>query len=175
MALFELPVLGPTEFKTSQYQTGSWSVEFPLHDGDVSVSFYADGPEMTEALLRRVEKFLAHIGDFDRLARAVIREDYASGEGAKSRRFLSYNLENFSPAMRLQCFGTDDVSSIGVEHLLAALNPLQVALRPEEQDRESRFLTTSWAPVSAIRYSALASTLKGSPAVWAGTVNLLES
>jgi hypothetical protein len=134
MALLELPVLGPTEFKTSQYKCGSWSVEFPLHDGDVSVNFYVDGPEMTGALLLGVEKFLADIGDYDRLARAVIRADYASGDDAKSRRFLSYNLENFDPATRLQCFGTDDVSSIGVEHLLAALNPLQVALNPEDQE-----------------------------------------
>jgi hypothetical protein len=139
MALLELPVLGPTEFKTSKYKAGSWSVEFPLHDGDVSVNFYADGPEMTEALLRRVEKFLAHIGDYDRLARAVIRADYASGDDAQSRRFLSYHLESFDPATRLQCFGTDDVSSIGVEHLLAALNPLQVALNPEDQDSIANF------------------------------------
>ena len=97
MALFELPVLGPTDFKTSRYQTGSWSVEFPLDDGYVSVSFDADGPEMTGALLLRVEKFLAHIGDFDRLARAVIREDYASGEGAKSPRFFLTTLKTSIP------------------------------------------------------------------------------
>jgi hypothetical protein len=72
MALLELPVLGPTEFKTSRYQTGSWCVEFPLHDGYVPVNFYADGPEMTGTLLLRFEKFLAHLGNFDRLARAVI-------------------------------------------------------------------------------------------------------
>ena len=137
MALFELPVLGPTEFKPSRYQTGRWCVEFPLHDEYVSVNFYADGPEMTGTLLLRVERFLAHLGRFDRLARAAIREDYASGEDATCRRYLSDHLENFHPATRLQCFGTDDVSSIGVEHLLAALDPLEVALNPEAGDTKS--------------------------------------
>jgi hypothetical protein len=134
MAIFELPVLGPTEFKPSPY--GHWAVELPLGAESVSVDFFVDGQEMTAALLSRVEKFVENIEHFDRLARAAIRADYASGEDANSRRYLSDHLENFSPAERFQCFGTDDVSSIGVEHLLAGLGVLQVMLYPEAQDAQ---------------------------------------
>ncbi len=57
----------------------------------------------------------------------------------KAGAFFLITLKTSSRRSRLQCFGTDDVSSIGVEHLLAALNPLQVALRPEEEDSVAVF------------------------------------
>ena len=114
-------------------------MEVLLNDEPVSATFHVDGHEMTAELLRRVEKFVADTGRFDRLARAAIREDYARGEDTKCRRFLSDHLKRLHPDDRAQVFGTASDSSIGVEHLLAALDLFEVELYPEMDEGVASF------------------------------------
>jgi hypothetical protein len=113
MTIFELPVLGPTKFKTSKRAYASWDVEVFLNDEPISATFRVDGHEMTAELLGRVEKFFVDIAHYDHLARTAMRDDYARGEGATCHSYLSDHLTHWlHPDDRVRCFGTEGDSSM---------------------------------------------------------------
>jgi hypothetical protein len=144
MASFELPVLGPTEFAPSE--DGRWEVRLGLPAGPVRIDFNVDGQEMTADLIRRTERYLADLANFDRLARAALRDDYEKGEAGRAQEYLTFHLEEArTTEERVRWFGPDDPCTMGAGHLLAALNLYRVGLRPEEPDEIAVFdYTIGW-------------------------------
>lgn len=129
MAFIDLPILGRTEFETTD--EGWWEFMFPYAPGPVEVDFNIDGREIAKAQVRRVEMFVADIAKFDALARAAIEAEYEAEDASDSREYHEFHLEELTTEEQLQCFGPQDNRPPGAGGLLRALKLERMGLYPE--------------------------------------------
>lgn len=124
-------------FQFPKSDDGCWETELTLPTGPVRIDINTSGTEMAEPLLNRIRDFLVNVEAFDKAARTAIMADFAGGNGndSASRLYLSHHLAQFSPAERVQYFGTGRTGSIGIEHLLVSLRLRRMGLYPESDDR----------------------------------------
>ena len=136
MTTFNVATIGSVDFGDDD--DGYWSAPAVLGEASVDVDFNTDGAPMTQALLARVEQFVAELPRFDALARAAIAADFAAGDESSSRLYLEHHLAELDVADRVECFGTEAVD-IGADQLLAAIGLHRVGLYPEKTQQVAVF------------------------------------
>lgn len=132
MTTIPLPLLGQVAFPDAEAPDWWHEADSPL--GRLCIDFHTHAGLAIDRVAAQAIPALSDVGALDAGARAGIRADFASGERARSGRFLEYHLDECSTDELAACFGTGVAQEIGVDRLLAALRLLRIGFYWESDD-----------------------------------------
>lgn len=124
MTTISLPLLGQADFPDAEAPDWWHQADTPL--GRLHIDFHTHAGLAIDSVAAQAIPLLSGVAALDAGARSAIRADYASGERARSFRFLEYHLEECSAEELAACFGSGAPQEIGVDQLLAALRLLRI-------------------------------------------------
>ncbi|NHZ89184.1 DUF2004 domain-containing protein [Massilia sp. CCM 8733] len=132
MTTISLPLLGQAGFPDAGAPDWWHEADSPL--GRLRIDFHARDGHAIGGVAAQAAPMLADVAALDAGARASIRADFASGERARSFRFLEYHLDECSTGELAACFGSGVKHAIGVDQLLAALRLKRIGFYWESDD-----------------------------------------
>ena len=117
--MISLPSIATAAFPADS--APDWYFEGDSTLGPLKIDFHTDAGMDIGACVTGAVPLLEDVTRIDAAARAAIRDDFATGEGASSFAFLDYHLDECGEDELAECFGADSEEEIGVEQLLGAL------------------------------------------------------
>jgi hypothetical protein len=129
MPIFDLPVVGATEFANG---TGGYrQFDLPMRGGDVPVDINIDGDAFTRDMLAESRIFISDAARFDEFARDAFKAEFDQkpDEGTVGT-YLSHHAEELGEKDLLKIFGIADPDDLDINHLLEALQLKRIGLYP---------------------------------------------
>ncbi|MEU6019740.1 DUF2004 domain-containing protein, partial [Streptomyces sp. NPDC047515] len=97
-------------------------------------------PHVRLELLDGAARIAADVGEFDRLARVAIRQDYdQDAESSEFGLYMHHHLDEFDHAELSQLFGVDHPDLVDVDRFAASLYLRRIGLSPDDPERYAVF------------------------------------